>query len=444
MTDVDDRRSGRRQFLVGTGAVVLSGCLGGDGADRRELEPGPLQSIPSKPVPEVPRRLPVPIGSTYLDQSAARARELLSALPPSIDQGAIPNGAIREEVVDAQESATEALDRAGSSPTPFERMRALRDARESAARASAAWRAIQDGYSRQDALSARPEIAERLETFQGDWRYVGDDPIAAVLLCRELEDLTRQAGDHLDRAANPGYVEPDSPPGIGHAAGSLEYARCAIADGEHVYDGQTASSDDATHSLERTITEAARHLAERVTDRTSELPADRPEDPSSLVDRDVGDTPTGRVLTAAIDSANRQADDADERRSDGAYATAILEAHEALTAIRTYETLRDRIADGESFPIDTAEDVVGYRGDAVEAVRATLDVGKHPRLGRTVAGRLAREIEYADAHFEAIDADSTPSVAQIERDAVQYVRIGTAAEYVSTVTDTVASELEEH
>jgi hypothetical protein len=413
-----------------------------DGDDRRELDPGPVSSIPSKSVPDVPRRLPVPIASAHLDKSAQRARELLSALPGSIGPAEIPNGAIREEVVAARASATEALQRADSAPTPFERMRSLRDARESAATAHAAWLAIEDGRSRDDVLSVRSELRERLTAFEDEWEYVGNQPIPAVLVCRKLEELSRQAGSHLDRAVNPGYVEPDSPPGIGQIAGDLEYARCAIADAEHVYE-RHRESGDGIGSLERAISDASRRLAQRVDDRSSELPAERPDDPSSMVDRDVADTPTGRVLTLAVGDARRQADDVDERRAEGERATAIVEAHEALTAMQTFETLRDRVSDGEDFPIDTAEDVVGYRRDAVEGVRGVLDAGEHPRLDRTAAGRLARGIGYVDARFESIDADSTPSVAQIERDTVRYVRLGTAAEFVPTASGAVTSALEE-
>lgn len=455
MTDGPGRsRATRRGFLALAGCAAASGCnalpdaLGedDDGDDPVTVDGDALREAVSGEVPTAPETVPVEIERAYLDETESRARDLLSSVPAPLGREDVPNGAMRAELSDDYEDATDALNAATDAETRFERMASLRSARQHARSVAAAWAAIDEGLTREAVREDAAPVRDALDDFRGRWRYVGEDPVRAVVVHATLESLVESAARRARRVADPSasrrpYETRETPISVGGVAADLERARAALDDAVHLYDRFTASLDDPRR-LGSAFEAAGESLAETVEERRDDLPDGDRHEPSSLVDRDVGDTPVGSALGELygyVDRAYRLED----ARSSGRRASAVLAAHEVLVRVRAFESLRRRIEDGEDVSVESVDDVRRLREDAVEAVEAALESPDHPELTRRVVGDFAGTFDFVADRISDRAGREEVQIGWFERELGRYVAAAESAPATPPTSAEVVAELRE-
>ncbi|WP_134671505.1 hypothetical protein [Halorussus marinus] len=440
-------RTTRRGFLALAASAGLAGCNGfGYFSDDRgpTVEGAALSEVASTDPPTVTERFPVEVEQSYLDEAAATAREHLSAVPAPLDESDVPNGVIRQEVSRLYEEANEALADAAEATTTADAMGRLRDAREDARAAAAAWAAIDGDLDREAVRASIPTVRRALEEFQFRWRYVGQAPVRAVLAHAQIEERVgfagrrlRGAGEHHRRYRR----RPDNPLAIGEFAGEVESARAAIDDAAYVYDRYVASLGDP-RPIGEGLRAVGESLVETLDERREALPGEPHAEASSLVDRDVEGTPIAEALTGLRDA--EYADGLDDELATGRRASVVLSVHDTLAQVRAFERLRERVADGEFVRVETIEDVRTIRDAAVDAVAAAADSERHSRLDRRLLASLG-DFGYADRQIEEYaDRDQVP-VDWLVPDLSYYVAIEARAREVpaasATVAEAIGSEL---
>ena len=431
----------RRGFLALAGSATLAGCNGvrSDlfGEETTTLDGSELREMANRPVPTVPPVAPVEIERSYLDAKAKRARDLLASVPDPLGPAEIPNGAIRREVADERESAERSLEAAANASSPLDAMDDLRSARERARYVAAAWRAIDGDLSRREATAGRGAIRDGVDAFREKWRYVGADPIRAVLVHRIIESRIGSATGYAGRDDGRHEDQPESAPAVGEAASRLERARASLDDATYVRERFLASVDEP-RDLRPTFERVAASLIEAQRERRDSLPEGAGEDPSQLVDRDVGDTPAAELLEALYHDVTRWRANREEWEDDG-LASVILGAHRRDARFRAFDSVRERVSNGEDFAVDEASDVVGFRENAVSAVESALDSDRYPRLVRNELAEEAREIGYADGRFR--DSDDEVRASYIGYHAVRYVEIAATARAIPAASERVGGGL---
>jgi len=446
-TDRGDRaRPTRRGFLALAASAGLAGCNGfGYFSDDR----GPTidgAALSDALVPEPPTmtdRLPVDVEDSYLDEAAAAAREDLAAVPAPLDADDVPNGAIRAELTRMYEDATESLDAASSAESTAGAMSRLRDARADARAAAAAWAAVDGDLDRADVRASAPAVRDDLDAFRVRWRYVGQEPVRAVLAHATIEELVASAGRRLRNPEGRRYRRDHSggPLAVGELAGEIEAARAATDDAAYIYDRYVGSLDDP-RSIGDGLRAVGESLVETLDERREALPGEPHDEVSSLVDRDVEGTPIGHALPELRDA--EYADGLEDELATGRRASVVLSVHDTLAQVRAFERLRERVADDEYVRVEAAEDVRAIRDAAVEAVAAAAESDENPRLDRRLL-RTVGDLRFADDQLEQYaDRDEVP-VDWLVRELGYYVATEARAREIpaasATVAEAVRSEL---
>lgn len=438
-----DHRTTRRRLLAlgaAAGSAALAGCSAFDGLtgdDSVELDGDALRDLSESDTPDPPRTLPVDIASGHLDDSEARARDLLAAVPDEFTRQQIPNGVMRERLGHARESANEYLARTAEADSPYERLSDLQYARGEARYVASAWAAIDDGLTRDDVRQQADEIRPALDAFRDRWEYVGTDPTRAVVVHAALEDEIRHAVSTLEDPTR--RLDSGTALGVGELAERLERARASVGDAAHLFDRYTAGSGDQ-QSLRETFDSAVATLVAEVRARRrdrfgEEFDPNESVEPSSLVDGDVEGTAVGDALHALVDRVAypRFADDS----SVDTLASDLLVAHRQLTSHRALDSLVSRLDEGERFPVESVADVRQYRADAIDSLRAALGVDSH--LVHHSAVRLARELHYADDRLS--DLDGTVSVSAVDYWVSSYLEVAFVARAIPPAAEAVAQAL---
>ncbi|AFK21007.1 hypothetical protein E6P09_17750 (plasmid) [Haloferax mediterranei ATCC 33500] len=434
----------RRGFFALAGATALAGCTGlGDvlGDNPPKLDGGELKGVLSTPFPSVTERFPIPIEESYLNETAASVEQRLTTVPAPFDAQEIPNGAIREELSEMYDDATGELEDAADEPSPLETMRTLRDAREQTRAVTASWAAIDDGLAFADVRKSVPQIRSDIDAFRGQWSYVGDDPIRAILAHRELEVLVASAGRRSRDAPERYSREQETPILVGKFAGDLEEARAALDDAEYLYDRYESSMDDP-RQVRSEIVSLADSLARTFRDRLKDLPNGDGQKPSSFVEPDIEDTPVAAAMTKLFRDLDYADGLADELKT-GQRTRAILSAHESLVRVRAFESLRERVNDGEYVTVESTEDVRKIRNSAIAAFEDALASREKSRLNRYVLSQIDGAIRYADRELDDYDEDDDVSVGWINRELGQYVLVGAMARATPPTSATVADEIQQ-
>lgn len=440
MTD-DRPRPTRRGFLALGAGALTAGCGG---------LPNPLSSSPpsvdarrlteitADGVPAISRPVPVDVGDAHREAHADRARGLLDRAPLPFDRDEIPNGAMREEVTEAAEAARAALDRADAADSPFETLEALRDARAEARVVATAWAYVDEGVRRDDLAAESDALTADVADFDERRSYVGDDPVRALLVHAAVESLTRTATVDVDgRSTDRRFAwRAENLVTVSEAAAELERARAALDDAAAHFDRLRA--DLATQrDLRGAFVGATEELAATLEAETAGFDGSDPVE--SVVDADVADSPVRHPLEQLHrDLAGGAA--IDEHRDDGKLATALVSAHRELTRLYAFEDLRARVADGESFAVEDAEDVAAYRRAAVSAIETALRESAHPGLSRRVLHALTGLVERADVEL-AYDGRETVPVSWIRRDVGVYLYAAAVARATPGASATVAEAL---
>jgi hypothetical protein len=420
--------------LLGT----LAGCSGtnplSSESTATELDAPALRSLVDDPAPALPRRLPVDIGTDHLAASERRARTLLDAVPATIESADIPNGAIRERTRRARDRAADSLAAAAAARTPFERLHTFGDARTDARFAAGAWRAIDAGLTRQDLDAAADAVREDRHAIRERWRYVGDDPVDAVLVHAAIERRIDSGRSDVDTGDSRRY-RPGNPLGVGELAEDVERARVAVDDAAHLYDRLRASLDDPTDVRGRLI-DARTRLRETFETERETLTSVDSREPWRVEGVDVEDTPAAEALAELyrpVDPAH------DDGWGDTTPARAVTRAHESLVTLAAFTALRDRMREGETFAVESIEDVARARTAAVEALRWADANPSVPPLTRWSLATLADQFGYADDRLG--DTEGGVRTARLRDPVSTYLVVMARARAVPSASERVASAL---
>ncbi|ADQ68192.1 hypothetical protein C499_15240 [Halogeometricum borinquense DSM 11551] len=372
----------RRGFLALAGTAALAGCSGLNPLSEDEetrIDATALQEAISGDAPAVTSLEPVNIEQSYIDRSVTEARERLSTVPAPFDAEEIPNGMIRADLTDEYEEAKADIEDVTNAESTYEAFQQLRGAHESVRTVAAGWRAIDGDVTYGDIQAEIPTVRDDMDGFRGRWRYVGDDPIRAVLAHAAIEDRVSYTGRRLQNDRVETRSDSKNPILLGEFAGEITAARVSLQCGEYLYDRFTASLDE-TRSVGAGLRAAGETLSSRLDKRRKALP-EPDRDPSSYVDADVEDTPIGY----ALDDLQRNvafAHGIDNERATGQRANLVLSAFSTLIRIRAFERLRERAENDDYVTVESADDVRKLRNRAVDAVESAKESGEHPRLNR--------------------------------------------------------------
>lgn len=426
--DADGPGLTRREALSVSGAAALAGLAGcGGRLSGRFTGGGPatidaaaLTDATRGDVPSVPETIPVDVESAFVDDQVAVAQSHLDSVPAPFDAEEIPNGVIRERLNDDYDHALRSMRDVSGAPTPYERLEHATDARTSARGVQAGWRAIESALTAGDLRESISAVDDDVDAFESRRSYVGADPVRATVVHAELERRVRGArnwsavrNDDLDRA-NGRALE------LADIAVDVERARADVAVGSYLLDRFRASLDSPVDRRDLLATAHA-ELRDRVGTRAEPLPAERVDDPSSLVDRDI-ETTTGVLALASLSSDARPViGDARAEDPERRLASRIVAATRALTYLRAFGTLRDRIEGGDDVAIESAADVAELRDDAVAAAEAARDSDRGALLVDALLPRFAREISWTDDRFDR--GSGSVRVDLASRSAADYVAV---------------------
>jgi hypothetical protein len=391
----------------------------------------------ARDAPTVPETIPVPVERWFVESHVDAARRRLRAVPAPFDREEIPNGVVRARLNRMHDSVGETLGNLADSkdvssddrnetrprdsvdaPTPFERLARAADVRADAYEVRAAWRVVEEALTVADVREMRAAVLDDAEAFAADLSYAGNDPVRAAIAYAEGERRIRGARswlsfDHRELSRAEG-----SPFDAADVAEDVERARIDVEVGSYLLDRFRETTDGSSH-LRGRLDAARGELRHRVDERAAVLPEERVDDPTALVDRDVGPTAGVLALGELADDARYRVENALDANSEPTLATDCLTATRALVYLRAFVRLRERIESGDPREIDAAADVTALRADAVAAVRAARDSDRAPAVIRAVLPDLAEYVERGDSRFErASDAETVPDVS---RDALYYV-----------------------
>jgi hypothetical protein len=392
-----------RRAVTRRGALALLGALAGCnetasiGGSRTRIDGAAVRALAGDAA-AVPERLPVGVGSAHLAAGEKRVRTLLDAVPADLGAEALPNGAMRERIVERRRDAVENLDAAASAATPFERLGRIADARGQARFAAGAWRAVDAEATRDDLTDEAAAVRDDRAAFRNRWAYRGGDPVVAVRVHAEIE--RRVAGDRVDDPADdPQRYRAGNPLGVGEAAGRIERVRTAVDDAAHQYDRLLASVEDPV-DLHPRFLDARRAVRETFESERGDLPRVDAEAPWRIEGVDVEETPAAAALAELYRSIDPRHDDG---RDDEPPACALHRAHASLIDLRAFASLRARVAAGETVAIESVDDVAAVRREAVGAVR---DAAASPSiLGRTALADTAARLRYADDRLTEVGGE---------------------------------------
>lgn len=427
----------RREFLALAGSVTLAGCSNlpiiGSDDQRPTLNGTALSTIASGPMVSIAEPMPAPIEQAYIDEKVARVRSLLNSLPDTLGPDEIPNGAVRKQLVDRRTNAEGRLQKAMRTSTNLSRLEKLRDARREAAYVAATWSAINDDLTYATVLKRTRQVRSQVTNFRNQRRYIGNDPITAVLVQTAVDEALDSAQQSLQGQATteshlPAFV-------IGEVASTNESARAAIDDGQHLY-RQFTNSLSTQRFLRTRFKQTVAAIINHIDAQRGELPT--VENPYELVERDVTNTPAGDMLDHLYNGISYESSYPSLSNTTW-LAQRILDGQTQLAQLRALQTVRNRIANGEMFTAESADAVRRFRSQALSAIRNVRNSGRYPKLRQYMLAYLVGRIEDANEGFRELSGPTTPSTHAI----AAYVRVMFVARAVPRATQRVGQLLME-
>jgi hypothetical protein len=407
----------------------------------RSLDGTAVDAALDGPVPTVPAPGVLAPGEEYLQAARRRATESLATVPTPLGPDDVPNAAVREELSGYVEAARSALSAARNAATSVGRLDELRRAREQARAVEAGWRAVEGDLAVADVVGSAESLVDDVETFRTEeWRYVGEDPVAAAIVHARLEALVEAAIREPARVLEDPRRDrrQDGPVGVATTTESVAAGRAALADARHYYD-RVRDAFPTDRSVRPTFERAGAYLTGVVESRVSSLSV--PEEVSTVDGRDVSETP----IAAALDRYGWSVENAPEglsrQRDRGKLASVVLEAGLDLRSVRAYESMRDRAADGDYVTVETAPDVERLRSSAVRAIEAALDDGGTPRLTRRALWNVPESLARADRELADRVDDGTVRVDLLVDGLARYVSLRATAAAAPSAMSVVATAL---
>lgn len=395
----DDHATTRRGLLAAGGLCLTAGCANSlplSGSDPQlsahelpELDPDEERH------PPVQVAVPVDVAPDHVDAHRGRVRELLATLPTPFGPEEIPNGVVRERLLDAAATATEHLDRARRAETDLLALSRLGRAREEARYAAAGWRFVEGEVAVPDLYSELQTVTTRATDVLASHEYVGDDPVRSAAVHAQIE-RTLAAAARTDPTGNADSSVVEA----AEVAGAAERATAHLADGRHLAAQFAASLPDGTGSIEERLVGAGETLAGRVRSKMSQVPA------APSRERDWGPAEYAvDDLRFALDLGERPTDD---WRRPG---ETIAEAHRWLVTFRAIRWIDRRRTDGELDTVESAAELRAVRRAAYDAVETAA--------AETPALSLSRE-PLRDAGYRLVGGDRelarAPTGGQIDAD----------------------------
>lgn len=431
----DEARFSRRDVLALVGATALAGCGGlpGLGEESVELDGEAVADVASGETPTIAGPLPVDVGDGYLADSRERAESALASAPLPLTAEEMPNEVMRERLAAEVEHARDLLDAATEAPGVRERLGHLGHAREHARFVATAWAYANDEVALADVRDRAETVRTDAKTYREGWAYVGTDPVRALLVGDAVEAWTGTARRYatLD---DPGQYSTANALGVGERAGSVEHGRAYLADARRVGDRYAASLADPP-SVRETFATAHESLAETLETRRDGLPGPDVHDPNDLVDvdRDLQGTPAG----VALDDLHWRASPSDEPDEPDEPAGDVVERSFDLAGTVAFRSLRDRVAGGETFTVESADELRERRSSAVSAFESAIADSDDRRLARRLLADRSRWFDDVDRDLDRYG--DTVSARSLEYEIGRYVEL---AAFARAVPEAVAETLD--
>ncbi|KAB1189996.1 hypothetical protein GJR96_17645 [Haloferax sp. MBLA0076] len=403
-------RETRRRFLAAlgvVGATSLTGCLGEldlQNDERPALDVATLREVEALGSPTFPATTPAPIAPTFLEESEARARELLDSVPATMDSSAVPNEAVRHIYAEAYEDATRRLDRPSSETTPFETLRSLRSARGRAAMAKGTYEAAVGELTEDDVRAMADSLRSDIESFRLAHRYLGDDVGTALVLHAEVEDFVAAAARFLNNAGERGRYG-GSAPRVGEMADAVEWARASLEGARHLADRYRGTLSNPRHFGDL-FRESASSLTAIVADRRGEYP-DTYRPLLDDFDSDLDDTPAENLLMETFVHMHFGVEQARDELRAGRPANSLLGAHAAERHRRASEAAQAAVRNDEYLSLDAATQVHEEKLSALEALETARSTRSPSVLTRRALTDVASRIDQGDSYLErSLEADT--------------------------------------
>lgn len=394
---VSDSAASRRTILAGvtTGvtslAASLSGCLSlpSDDPPPIGVDENELCEIAAIDVPEVTDRLPVSLGDRSVEESKDRVESLLDPIPSDLTPE-IPNEAVRNYIADYRQRSRERLTDVEEVESNYDRLTTLGRSRRDAAEAEAAYAAATAGRVREDVYDAVESVDRTRQEIESDLERTGDVIHEAVLVYDAIEGRLDSLEGTLDRVDTQSSLTSEVE-AVGEAAGRLESSRARLELVELLLDRQEQTSDTL---LDDSFERATSELLTEIDPNVEALPpAD--SDPEEVFDVPVAGTPRAIVIDGmggsdVLRTIYRYRSRVDDHLENDRVARALLALYELEHERRTFESLHDRISEGDLDRPDDVEAVADAKRSAIEAIEAALDVESYPHLiGNRISASVA-------------------------------------------------------
>lgn len=425
----------RREVLaaLGTvGAVGVAGCsalpFGGSEDDERadvSLSPDAVESVawPASP-------FPVAVPSALAEAHRERARELLASVPTDPP---VPNAAVAEELRATRDHAADRLTRDIDEPWPIEALSEWRRRRQAAAAVWGSYRAA-TGEDDAEAVADRRQAArEGLHSFAANHEYRASSSVEAVLAHAPIEEVESDCRQHV----RPAVTYPDDPLSrpfqAGDAVGEVEFARATLVDARRLREAYRTEVPGA-QSRWADLIDASDSLRIAVS-RTQSSVREFLDADGSPFDADLDGTAARWLFRSARRQVEATVEEHRDRHDDGEFATAVVEAGQALAALEAFRAAIDGIHN-EAYRDDVTADSVTRTAERAGEAVAAIDGHEHERLARLLVHPALATLEYLPDQIEDGYTDAVRAQGELAR-AELYARAVPAA------TAFVADRLEE-
>jgi len=418
----------RRGLLAVAGASAMAGCSSltefGESSEPT-IRAYDLPDVDRRehPEPVVPESVPVDVAPAYFDATRDRVTTLLAEIPTPLGPEAIPNGYIRERLVDAASDAADRLSEAQGAPTQFAALTALQRARAEARYAAAGWAVVAEDRSAETLAEAHQQVVADAQSARTDHEYVGSDPVRAALVHHRIENLLGRAIDSDEPRREDSRLLH-----VAEWGDTVESARAYRDDADHLDEQFRASLPADAGTVEATLSGAAETLFADVQSQQSDVPPEPTAEDWGLHELAI-DELRERVKIGPVQAAD----------ADGP-ASGVVEANRQLTRFAALDRLQERIDSGELSRPESAAAVREVRSAAYDALETALAESDAPELTRTAITNAGWRVAHAD--WELARYEGEFPVSRLDRTIAEYA-VGTAVARVAPgVAESTAETLE--